>query len=259
MAGFNRGNPFAGFSGFGGKNASPMLRQPAPIQQIGRMIPPMQKIGAGLPSMGMPQLSVPARPQQPSFPSPASMPGPTYNGRPVASMPEFSTRPAPTPMAATYNGRKVAPMSDEPQIEDPPLPPAELSKEEKRRKFWRNFADNIKWGVKNSHGKIGGIGGMAAMLGVPYYHRDPGGDWMTYDPRRQAIYPMGATPYYGPSAAGNGNGNNNGGGDDTPTDPNAPPPLPGDKYKKNLIPEWWKDWYRTQGQYGGVPPVQGLL
>lgn len=25
------------------------------------------------------------------------------------------------------------------------------------------------------------------------------------------------------------------------------------------MPQWYRDWYRTQGQYGGVPPVGGLL
>ena len=31
-----------------------------------------------------------------------------------------------------------------------------------------------------------------------------------------------------------------------------------DKFKLNLIPEWWKEWYRTQGQNGGVPRVDGF-
>lgn len=117
---------------------------------------------------------------------------------------------------------------------------------------------NIKWAVKNGGGSS--MAPFAALLGIPMQQRR-GGQWMTIDPARQSIYPMGATPYYGPSAAGNGNGNenNNGGGNPTQPDPNAPPPLPGDKFTKNLIPEWWKDWYRTQGQYGGVPPVEGLL
>jgi hypothetical protein len=25
------------------------------------------------------------------------------------------------------------------------------------------------------------------------------------------------------------------------------------------MPQWYRDWYRTQGQHGGVPPVGGLL
>ena len=36
------------------------------------------------------------------------------------------------------------------------------------------------------------------------------------------------------------------------TKPNAKDPLAG-------MPEWYREWYRTQGQYGGVPPVAGLL
>jgi hypothetical protein len=25
------------------------------------------------------------------------------------------------------------------------------------------------------------------------------------------------------------------------------------------MPDWYKEWYKTQGQYGGVPPVRGIL
>ena len=91
-------------------------------------------------------------------------------------------------------------------------------------------------------------------MGIPWQQRGPGGDWMTIDPVRQSIYPTGMVLPPLNSAA-----NQQAGSEDQPTDPNAPPPLPGDKYKLNLTPEWWKEWYRTQGQYGGVPPVQGLL
>ena len=111
----------------------------------------------------------------------------------------------------------------------------------------------IKWALQNSGGS--GMGGMAAMMGIPFQQKR-GNMWMTIDPQRHSVYPSGTTPYYGPGSAGYGNG---GGGDDTPpTDPNNPP-LPADKYPKNMIPEWWKEWYRTSGQYGGVPPVDGLL
>lgn len=163
-------------------------------------------------------------------------------------------RPAQRP-AATYNGRPVAPMTETPpQIEDPPLPPVAPAK--KKLSPVQQMARNIKWAAKNGGSPMAGI---AAILGVPMQQKRRG-QWMTVDPMRHAIYPMGTTPYYGPGAAGYGSGNGNGGGgDDTPTDPNAPPPLPADKYPKNMIPEWWKDWYRTQGQYGGVPPVDGLL
>lgn len=111
---------------------------------------------------------------------------------------------------------------------------------------------NIKWAAANG-GRNPAAAGMAAMLGIPMYHRYPGGDWMTIDPRRQAIYPMGMTPPQKQAAVQTG-------GEDPAYDPNDPnSPLPGDKYKKNQIPEWWRQWYRTQGQYGGVPPVDGLL
>lgn len=165
-------------------------------------------------------------------------------------------RPAQRP-GATYNGRAVAPMTEAPpQIEDPPLPPVAPPAPEKKKLSWaQQTSRNIKWAAKN-----GGNSPMlpfAALLGIPMQQRR-GGQWMTIDPGRRSIYPMGTTPYYGPGADGYGGGDG-GGGDDTPTDPNAPPPLPADKYPKNMIPEWWKEWYRTQGQYGGVPPVDGLL
>ena len=151
-----------------------------------------------------------------------------------------------------YNGRQVAPMTETPpEIEDPPLPP--LAPEKKKLSWAQQMAKNIKWAARNSGGS--GMGVMAAMMGMPMQQKR-GNMWMTIDPQRHSVYPSGTTPYYGPGSAGYGNG---GGGDDTPpTDPNNPP-LPADKYPKNMIPEWWKEWYRTQGQYGGVPPVDGLL
>ena len=111
------------------------------------------------------------------------------------------------------------------------------------------IAQQVNWALKNSRG---GMGGMAAMMGMPFQQKT-GGQWMTFDPRRQSMYPSGTTPY---RAAGQPTT----GGEDPAYDPNNPnSPLPGDKFKLNLIPEWWKEWYRTQGQNGGVPRVDGLL
>ena len=112
------------------------------------------------------------------------------------------------------------------------------------------IAQQVNWALKNSRG---GMGGMAAMMGMPFQQKT-GGQWMTFDPRRQSMYPSGTTPYR-PTAATPTTG-----GEDPAYDPNNPnSPLPGDKFKLNLIPEWWKEWYRTQGQNGGVPRVDGLL
>ena len=111
------------------------------------------------------------------------------------------------------------------------------------------LAQQVNFALKNSRG---GMGGMAAMLGVPFQQKT-GNQWMTIDPRSQSIYASGTTPYR--AAAGQPTT----GGELPPVDPTKPAPLPGDKFKLNLIPEWWKEWYRTQGQNGGVPPVDGLL
>jgi hypothetical protein len=111
----------------------------------------------------------------------------------------------------------------------------------------------LKWALQNSGGS--GAGSIfGAMTGMPWQQKR-GGQWMTIDPRRQSIYPSGTTPYGRGGAATPTTG-----GEDPAYDPNDPnSPLPGDKFKKNLIPEWWKQWYRTQGQFGGMPPVDGLL
>lgn len=149
-------------------------------------------------------------------------------------------------------------LSIEPVIEDPALPPLEDTT--KKKKNWgKQLAERINWGLRNSHGEIGGIGGMAAMFGVPYYHRSPGGDWMTYDPRNQAIYPMGATPPRGGGKAGAaGSGDGSGTDGDTGNGTVNPAEL-GNLGKAKGFPKWYIDWFNTQGVYGGVPPAQGLL
>lgn len=125
----------------------------------------------------------------------------------------------------------------------------------KKSGWGQQMIDRITWASKNSRGRsLGTLGPAMALMGIPWQQREPGGDWMTIDPVRQSIFPTGMVLPPPNSAA-----NQQAGSEDQPTDPNAPPPLPGDKYKLNLTPEWWKEWYRTQGQYGGVPPVQGLL
>ncbi len=56
----------------------------------------------------------------------------------------------------------------------------------------------VDWGMKNSRG---GIGGMAAMLGVPFQQKR-GGNWMTIDPGRQSVYLSGTTPPNGMGGGG---------------------------------------------------------
>lgn len=113
----------------------------------------------------------------------------------------------------------------------------------------KQLINQIQWGMRN--GGNNGMGAIAAFMGMPF-QRKQGGQWMTIDPRRQAIYQTGTTPPPMPQQKPtdtSGNGTN---------DPNAQT-LPGDEFKRNLIPEYWRQWYLSQGQYGGVPPVQGLL
>ncbi len=71
----------------------------------------------------------------------------------------------------------------------------------------------VDWGMKNSRG---GIGGMAAMLGVPFQQKR-GGNWMTIDPGRQSVYLSGTTPP-----------NGMGGGGPQIEDPTLPPFDPND-------------------------------
>ena len=74
------------------------------------------------------------------------------------------------------------------------------------------LAQQIKWAAQNSGGS--GMGGMAAMLGVPFQQKR-GNMWMTIDPRMQAVYPSGTTPY-------------GGGGSPQIEDPTLPPYDPND-------------------------------
>ena len=78
------------------------------------------------------------------------------------------------------------------------------------------LAQQVNWALKNSRG---GIGGMAAMLGVPFQQKR-GGNWMTIDPRMQAVYPSGTTPF----GLGGYNGGNGGGVGNPPQI--EKPPLP---------------------------------
>jgi hypothetical protein len=95
-------------------------------------------------------------------------------------------------------------------------------------------------------GMLGGIMGWAGLPGVrrnAYNFYGNGG--------------MGGGFSFG--AAGNGGGGGGGdGGNDPSTDPNDPAAL-GKLGKVGGFPQWYIDWFNSQGKYGGVPPVQGLL
>lgn len=112
--------------------------------------------------------------------------------------------------------------------------------------------DQLMKQIQFGANKGGGMGAQMGMMGLPFFSRSGGAaPWLRYDTRTQSVY--------GPGGVGGG-----GGGTTPPNDPNNPsdpndPGFPGDKYKKNLIPDWWRQWYNEQGRYGGLPPVQGLL
>lgn len=78
-----------------------------------------------------------------------------------------------------------------PQIENPALPP--YNQGASKPNFFKQLAGDIKWAVKNNGGNPAAAG-MAAFLGIPMFHRNPGGDWMTYDPRNRSVYLKGTTP-----------------------------------------------------------------
>lgn len=59
-------------------------------------------------------------------------------------------------------------------------------------------------------------------------------------------------------SGGGGGGGGGGGNDDPSVDPNDPAAL-GKLGKVGGFPQWYIDWFKSQGVYGGVPPVQGLL
>lgn len=58
---------------------------------------------------------------------------------------------------------------------------------------------------------------------------------------------------------GHGGGGNGGGGNDPGTDPGVDPAHLGSLGKVGGFPQWYIDWFNSQGKYGGVPQVSGLL
>ena len=121
---------------------------------------------------------------------------------------------------------------------------------ENKKSGMSQLAQQVNWALKNSRG---GMGGMAAMMGVPFQQKT-GNQWMTFDPRSQSAYASGTTPPPMRAPA---------------TDPNAPttggdgpavdPAALGKLGKVGGFPQWYIDWFNAQGKYGGVPQVSGLL
>jgi hypothetical protein len=113
------------------------------------------------------------------------------------------------------------------------------------------LADQVRWAAENSGGS--GMAGMAAMMGIPFQQKR-GGQWMTIDPRLQAVYASGTTP---PAPAARPQAPATGGPGPTPNDAEAKKRA--EMAKAGLAP-WWVSWNRDEGQYGGVSPQpRGLL
>ena len=84
----------------------------------------------------------------------------------------------------------------------------------------------IKWALKNAGGS--GLGGIfGASTGMPWQQKR-GNMWMTIDPRMQAVYPSGTTPF---GLGGYGGGN--GGGTSKPPQIENPPLPPYDPNDPN--------------------------
>lgn len=128
----------------------------------------------------------------------------------------------------------------------------ELTPQQKRQQSTKAFTNQLNQGYR-----AGGVDGMlAAFMGVPNMVAGrrigdmpdvPAGSYQW--PTNYPGSPASLAPAKPPTT----------GGDLPPVGTNKPAPLPGDQFKLNLIPEWWKEWYRTQGQNGAMPPVDGLL
>lgn len=117
---------------------------------------------------------------------------------------------------------------------------------------FKNLINQIEGGARlTTMGRLNApssLGALAGFMGLPIYSRSQNHQGQVYSPQEYTLKPAGAAP-----AAADGSGNNPGGDDP------ANPGFPGNAYPKNVIPQWWVDWYNSTGKYGGVPPVQGLL
>lgn len=91
---------------------------------------------------------------------------------------------------------------------------------DKKKTGMSQLAQQVNWALQNSRG---GMGGMAAMMGMPFQQKT-GNQWMTINPRRQSIYPSGSTPF---GLGGYGGGMGGGMADGVGSPPQIEkPPLP---------------------------------
>lgn len=143
-----------------------------------------------------------------------------------------------------------------------------MADKEKKSGWGQQMMDRAMWASKNSRGRsLGSLGPMMAMMGIPWQQRAPGGDWMTIDPGQRAIYPRGSVlPPAASSAATSDTAASNATAARAANNgllaaaSEAPPPdTLGKLGKVDGFPQWYIDWYKSQGMYGGVPPVEGLL
>ena len=115
------------------------------------------------------------------------------------------------------------------------------------RNNFKQLVDQIGWADRNSGGSA--MGAMMGFMGMPF-NQKRGGQWMTVDPRNRSVMPMGTVMPTAPKPQTNPN-------------PNTPPQSEDEKKRAAMIaagltPEY-VDWYMSNGRFGGVSPVQGIL
>lgn len=122
------------------------------------------------------------------------------------------------------------------------------------------MSKRVQYGM--DHG--GPMGAMMGFMGLPYLSRGGGSDSAPHGSGPapfQKMWPGGTDPNMGGGGSGNGQDPTLGGNDPT-TGGNGPavdPAKLGALGKVNGFPQWYIDWYNSQGKYGGVPQVSGLL
>lgn len=107
-----------------------------------------------------------------------------------------------------------------------------------------DFDARLQYALKNAPGGKNGLSPLHAFMwafGAPVQVGGQNLDELFYmNAVRQGQNPSSAMPWL--------NGGDSSGGASTA----AKNPIAG-------MPQWYQDWYNSQGKFGGVPPVQGLL
>ena len=92
---------------------------------------------------------------------------------------------------------------------------------------------------------------MSAFYGVPYYSRKDGGMTSANEQIFNANVRAGRDPStHMPYGTGGNPAAPTTGGE-------LPPATPPNQV--GYMPAWWQDWYNSQGKFGGVPQVPGIL